>query len=152
MKRLLALTALAISAFSLQVTTGLAEGQLKVYHWFEYIPQELVDKFEKETGIDVTIDTFDSNEAMLASLKAGKLGQYDVTVPGDYMVEIMRNEGLLDSYTREEMPSDGPGKVTRKQSTDITAYVFSKNDYPAGPGELEPTLDVLNQILITPKK
>lgn len=107
MKRLLALTALAISAFSLQVTPGLAEGQLKVYHWFEYIPQELVDKFEKETGIDVTIDTFDSNEAMLASLKAGKLGQYDVTVPGDYMVEIMRNEGLLDSYTREEMPNFG---------------------------------------------
>ena len=107
MKRLLALTALAISAFSLQVTPSLAEGQLKVYHWFEYIPQELVDKFEKETGIDVTIDTFDSNEAMLASLKAGKLGQYDVTVPGDYMVEIMRNEGLLDSYTREEMPNFG---------------------------------------------
>ena len=107
MKRILALTALAISAFSLQVTPSLAEGQLKVYHWFEYIPQELVDKFEKETGIDVTIDTFDSNEAMLASLKAGKLGQYDVTVPGDYMVEIMRNEGLLDSYTREEMPNFG---------------------------------------------
>lgn len=65
---------------------------------------------------------------------------------------IGKSFGELVEYTREEMPSDGPGKVTRKQSTDITAYVFSKNDYPAGPGELEPTLDVLNQILITPKK
>ncbi|WP_374644363.1 extracellular solute-binding protein [Tabrizicola sp.] len=82
-----------------------AEGELKVYHWFEYIPQELVDKFTAETGIKVTIDTYDSNEAMLASLKAGKLGQYDVAVPGDYMVQIMGSEGLLDSFTREELPN-----------------------------------------------
>ncbi|MFC3088635.1 extracellular solute-binding protein [Tabrizicola soli] len=82
-----------------------AEGELKVYHWFEYIPQELVDKFTAETGIAVTIDTYDSNEAMLASLKAGKLGQYDVAVPGDYMVQIMAAEGLLDSFAREELPN-----------------------------------------------
>ena len=44
---------------------------------------------------------------MLASLKAGKLGDYDVAVPGDYMVEIMRNDGLLDSYKPEEMPNFG---------------------------------------------
>lgn len=84
-----------------------AEGELKVYHWFEYIPQELVDKFTAETGIAVTIDTYDSNEAMLASLKAGKLGQYDVAVPGDYMVQIMAGEGLLDSFAREELPNFG---------------------------------------------
>lgn len=82
-----------------------AEGELKVYHWFEYIPQELVDKFTAETGIAVTIDTYDSNESMLASLKAGKLGQYDLAVPGDYMVQIMGSEGLLDSFTPEELPN-----------------------------------------------
>ncbi|MES2915903.1 MAG: extracellular solute-binding protein [Pseudomonadota bacterium] len=82
-----------------------AQGELKVYHWFEYIPQELVDKFTAETGIEVTIDTYDSNEAMLAALKAGKLGQYDVAVPGDYMVQIMAGEGLLDSFTPDELPN-----------------------------------------------
>ena len=107
MKRLLAATVLVAALTSFQSAPGMAEGTLKVYHWFEYIPQELVDKFEAETGIDVTIDTYDSNEAMLASLKAGKLGEYDVAVPGDYMVEIMRGEGLLDSYTPEEMPNFG---------------------------------------------
>jgi spermidine/putrescine transport system substrate-binding protein len=84
-----------------------AEGSLSVYHWFEYIPQELVDKFEAETGIDVTIDTYDSNEAMLASLKAGKLGQYDVAVPADFMVQIMAGEGMLDTFTAEEMTNLG---------------------------------------------
>lgn len=84
-----------------------AEGELKVYHWFEYIPDDLVQKFEAETGIKVTIDTYDSNEAMLAALKAGRLGQYDVAVPADFMVGIMAADGMLDSFTPEEMPNLG---------------------------------------------
>jgi spermidine/putrescine transport system substrate-binding protein len=101
MKRLVTTTAI------LALSAGLAQAQerLSVYHWFEYMPQELVDKFTAETGIQVTIDTYDSNEAMLASLKAGRIGQYDVAVPGDYMVEIMANEGLLDSFEPAELPN-----------------------------------------------
>lgn len=98
MKRFLTTTALLLAATGAQ-----AEGKLSIYHWFEYIPQELLDKFAKEHGVEVTLDTYDSNEAMLAALKAGKLGQYDVAVPGDYMVQIMANDGLLDSYTPEEL-------------------------------------------------
>lgn len=104
MKRL-ALALTLLSGTALLSGPAFAAGELKVYHWFEYMPPELVDKFEAETGIDMTIDTYDSNEAMLASLKAGRLGEYDVAVPGDYMVEIMLNQGLLDSYTPEEMPN-----------------------------------------------
>ncbi len=98
-KLLLATTLLASPAF--------AEGKLKIYNFFEYMPQELLDKFTAETGITVTMDTFDSNEAMLAALKAGKIGQYDVAVPGDYMVKILGTEGLLDTFTPEEIPNFG---------------------------------------------
>lgn len=84
-----------------------AEGKLSIYHWFEYIPQELLDKFSAEYDVEVTMDTFDSNESMLAALKAGKLGSYDVSVPGDYMVEIMRNEGMLDSFEPSELSNFG---------------------------------------------
>ena len=80
-----------------------AQEKISIYHWFEYIPQELLDKFATETGIEVTMDTFDSNEAMLATLKAGKLGSYDVAVPGDYMVEIMTGEGMLDTIAEGEL-------------------------------------------------
>lgn len=97
----------ATSALCLLAGAAQAEGSLSVYHWFEYIPQELVDKFTAETGIAVTIDTYDSNEAMLASLKAGKLGQYDVAVPGDYMVAIMAGEGLLDTFEPADLPNFG---------------------------------------------
>ena len=102
--RLLTTTAAAIVALA---GAAQAEGKLSVYHWFEYIPQELVDKFTAETGIEVTIDTYDSNEAMLASLKAGKMGQYDVAVPGDYMVQIMAGEGLLDTFVPAEIANFG---------------------------------------------
>ena len=84
-----------------------ADGKLSIYHWFEYIPQELLDKFSEETGIEVTMDTYDSNESMLSSLKAGKLGSYDVAVPGDYMVEIMINEGMLDTVAEGELANKG---------------------------------------------
>lgn len=101
MRRTLATTAI----LALTAGSAAAQGSLSVYHWFEYIPQELVDKFTAETGIAVTIDTYDSNEAMLASLKAGRLGQYDVAVPADFMVGIMAKDGMLDSFTAEEVPN-----------------------------------------------
>jgi len=101
MKRLLCTAAILFAS------PAFAEGDLKVYHWFEYMPQELVDKFESETNIDVTIDTYDSNESMLAALKAGKLGQYDVAVPADFMVGIMKADGMLDTFTPAEMTNLG---------------------------------------------
>ena len=94
-------------ALALLANTAAAEGELVIYHWFEYIPAELLEKFTTETGINVTMDTYDSNEAMLASLKAGGMGTYDVAVPGDYMVEIMTNEGLLDTIADGELANKG---------------------------------------------
>jgi mono/diheme cytochrome c family protein len=55
-------------------------------------------------------------------------------------------------YTRTEMPSDGPGKVTRKQSTDITAFILSQNGFPTGSGEIAPRLEDLEKITIPQKK
>ena len=100
-------TLMGATALTMIANLAAAEGKLSVYHWFEYIPAELVEKFETETGIDVTIDTYDSNEAMLASLKAGTLGSYDVAVPTDYMVQILINEGLADTIQPGELANIG---------------------------------------------
>jgi len=94
-------------ALTLAASVAQADGKLSIYHWFEYIPQELLDKFAAEHDVEVTMDTFDSNEAMLASLKAGKLGSYDVAVPGDYMVEIMGGEGMLDTFDSSDLSNFG---------------------------------------------
>ena len=107
MKYLFATTSALCLLAGAAAAAAAAEGTLSVYHWFEYMPQALVDKFTAETGIKVTIDTYDSNEAMLASLKAGKLGQYDVAVPADFMVAIMGQSGMLDTFTAAEMTNLG---------------------------------------------
>ena len=69
-KRALTTTA-AAAVLSLGAGAVAAEGDLVIYHWFEYIPQELLDKFSEEYDVNVVMDTYDSNESLLAALKAG---------------------------------------------------------------------------------
>ncbi len=95
MKRFLS-TILATTAIAGMAMTSSASaaGDLYIYTWGEYTPPELVKKFEKAHNVKVHIDTYDSNETMLAKLKAGASG-YDIVVPGDYMIAILIKEGLL---------------------------------------------------------
>jgi cytochrome c len=57
--------------------------------------------------------------------------------------------GALVEYTRTTMPSDGPGKISRRRCIDIAAFLLSANGFPAGAAELPTELDALNQIAIT---
>lgn len=98
---------LAASALTMVAGAAAAQEKVVVYHWFEYLPQSLIDKFTAETGIEVVMDTYDSNEAMLATLKAGAIGTYDVSVPADYMVKIMAGEGMLDTISEDELANRG---------------------------------------------
>jgi spermidine/putrescine transport system substrate-binding protein len=88
-----------------------AAGKLSIYNWFDYMPQELLDKFSKEYDVDITVDTYDSNETLLARLKAGVTG-YDIGVPGDYMVAILIQEGMLENIHANQLPNFG--NVTEK--------------------------------------
>lgn len=72
------------------------EQVLNLYNWSEYMPQEVLDRFTKETGIKVVYTTYDSNEALYARLKLlDESSQYDLAVPSTYYVHKMRREGLL---------------------------------------------------------
>lgn len=75
-------------------TTFAAEKVLNLYIWSEYIPDEVLADFTKQTGIKVNISTYDSNEAMYAKVKLVKKG-YDLIVPSSDHVGLMRREGLL---------------------------------------------------------
>lgn len=67
---------------------------LNLYNWGDYIDPALITKFEKQTGIKVNYETFDSNEAMVTKIKQGGTS-YDLTVPSDYMIQKMKKENLL---------------------------------------------------------
>jgi spermidine/putrescine transport system substrate-binding protein len=95
-----------IAAAAILLTTGLAKasGELFIYNWTEYTPPELIAKFEKETGIKVSVDTYDSNETLLAKLQAGATG-YDIVVPSQNFVPIMINEGLIQKVGVHKLPN-----------------------------------------------
>ena len=61
---------------------------LHVYTWADYISPDVVSAFEEKYNCKVVIDTFDTNEAMYAKLKAGSAG-YDIMFPSSYMVKLM---------------------------------------------------------------
>lgn len=84
-----------------------AAGKLNLYNWSDYTPPELVEKFEAETGIEVTIDSYDSNETLLAKLQAGGGSTgYDLAVPSQHFVEIMIKEGLIEKVDGiKDMPN-----------------------------------------------
>ena len=75
------------------------ERHLNIYIWTNYLPQDVVADFEKRTGIDVRVDTYDSNETILAKLQSG-VADYDIVVPSDYMVKVMIPQKLLREIDR----------------------------------------------------
>jgi spermidine/putrescine transport system substrate-binding protein len=83
---------------------GPAKPVLHLYNWADYISPELIRQFESDNRCRVVTDTFDSNEAMFAKLKAGATG-YDLVFPSSYIVGIMRAEGMLQPIQRERVPN-----------------------------------------------
>jgi spermidine/putrescine transport system substrate-binding protein len=77
---------------------------LHVYTWADYIKPELVTRFEQEQKCKIVIDTFDSNEAMYAKLKAGASG-YDIVTPSSYQVSVMEQQGLLQPLDHAKIPN-----------------------------------------------
>jgi len=86
----------AVAAAGLLLYAGQAgaEGELNIFNWGNYTNPKLIEKFEQAYNVKVTLSDYDSNDSMLAKVKAGGHG-YDIVVPSDYMVKIMVGEGLL---------------------------------------------------------
>ena len=68
--------------------------RMNLYIWSDYLAPETVPDFERETGIRVVVDTYESNEEMAAKLLAGAQG-YDVIVPSGYIIPSLVGGGLL---------------------------------------------------------
>ena len=79
-----------------------ATGDLHIYNWGNYTNPEMIKKFEAANDIKVTLDSYDSNETMLAKVEQGGSG-YDIVVPGDYMIAIMLKKDLLEKVMPNQM-------------------------------------------------
>ena len=85
-------------------SNGSGKRVVNVCSWGEYIDEDLIYKFEDETGIKVNYTTYDSNESLYAKLKSGGVS-YDVIFPSDYMVGKMINEGMLAELDMDNIPN-----------------------------------------------
>ncbi len=77
---------------------------LNIYNVGDYIDEDLITKFEDETGMKVVYETYDTNEAMYQKLKSGS-NNYDLIFPSDYMVEKLKNENLLNEINYDNIPN-----------------------------------------------
>lgn len=85
---------------------GPIEGELHIYMWSDYIAEDTVPNFEKEFGCKVTVDTYESNEEMVAKIQTGAAG-YDLVCPSGYAVSVLRNLGLAEKLVKKHLPNLG---------------------------------------------
>jgi spermidine/putrescine transport system substrate-binding protein len=84
------------------------EKLLYLYNWSEYMPETVLEQFQKETGIKVVYSTYESNEAMYAKLRLlDSNNSYDLAVPSTYYVSKMHREGLLAKIDKSRLKNFG---------------------------------------------
>ncbi|MGB4007741.1 MAG: ABC transporter substrate-binding protein [Bacillota bacterium] len=77
---------------------------LTIYNWGDYIDPYLIKEFERETGLKVIYQTFDSNEAMLTKIAHGGV-TFDVVIPSDYAISKMKEQELLIPLDHSKLPN-----------------------------------------------
>ncbi len=84
------------------VTGG--DNQLIVYNWGEYLDPDVIPMFEKETGIQVVYEEYETNEIMYPKIQSGAIA-YDVVCPSDYMIQRMIENDLLAKIDFDNIPN-----------------------------------------------
>jgi putrescine transport system substrate-binding protein len=102
----------ALAAAALVLAAPLSQAQsaepkvLNIYNWAEYIAPDTIANFEKETGIKVRYDNYDTNEILHAKLVAGKTG-YDIVVPSAHFAKTQIEGGLFQKLDRSLLTNWG---------------------------------------------
>lgn len=155
---------LLASAALLGLATAAQAQELNIFVWAESIDASLIEAFEEETGISVTVDGYSSNEDLLTALQAGATG-YDLVMPSQHFVKIMIDEGLLEDIGASEMPAyaqvddawkgqwwDPEGKYSIPFAYGSAGYAVNRDLYD-GPVDswsafFEPTEDLQGKIAV----
>ena len=94
-------------AAALALSAGVATAEeVRVYNWSDYIDEELLTKFEEETGIDLIYDVFDSNEVLETKMLAGGSG-YDVVVPSGTFLQRQITAGAFQALDFSKLSNSG---------------------------------------------
>jgi len=120
-------------------------GELHIYTWCDYLAPDVKESFERALGVTIIIDTFDSNEAMYAKLKAGGTG-YDIMTPSSYQIAQMAKEGMIDKIDHAKCPNvkknfdpsfacqivDPTFEYNVPYTVTYTGFMYAKDKIPEG--------------------
>ena len=99
---------LALALLCVVAVSGRAEtkkkGVLNLFCWSEYVPQEVIDGFTRQTGIKVNVENYASNEEMLSKLLESE-GKYDLIQPSEYTIEALIKANKLEQLHLENIPN-----------------------------------------------
>jgi len=91
-----------VTAGTLASVVAQAEEVVRVYNWSDYIAEDTLENFKKETGIRVIYDVFDSNEVVEAKLLSGRSG-YDIVVPSNHFLAKQIKAGAFKPLDRSKL-------------------------------------------------
>lgn len=119
--------------------------ELHFYNWTDYINPDILSDFEKEYGVKVVVDTYDSNEDMIAKVRPGNSG-YDLAAPSDYAVDIMARDKLIIPLDKSLLPNiknlkpqnlnlyyDKGNVYSLPYMFGLTGIAYNKKNFPAPP-------------------
>jgi spermidine/putrescine transport system substrate-binding protein len=103
-KLVFALGLIATSAVGLEFVRAQTK-VLNVFNWSEYIDPQILKDFEKKEGVKIQYTLYESNEDLIAKLQAGGSKQYDVIVPGQYIVPVLVEKKLVQPFDKTKIPN-----------------------------------------------
>ena len=101
----LSLVVLALAGAALSALTAAEKAAVNVYMYSEYIDPAVPKEFEGATGYPLVISTYESQEEMVAKLRAGSVNQYDVVVATDVIVTQLIKLKLVQKYDQTKLPN-----------------------------------------------
>lgn len=140
-------------------------GEINLFIWTEYMPQNVLDKFYEETGTKVNVTTFSSLADMYAKVKSSPAGTYDVVDSAGFYIPLMVKENLLEKFDKDNLPnlkniSSVYLKLNEQFDTDnaysipyqavAAALCYNKSLYPKGVKSYEDLFnsDLKNSIVL----
>ena len=130
-----------------------ASNELFLFIWSEYLPDQVVEAFTRETGIKVNISTYDSNEAMYAKVKMVGGKGYDLIVPSSDYVARMVRENMLMPLDHAQLPNlrhldqDLIAKMVDPESTYSVPYMWGSTAIAVNTREIDPaTVTSINDL------
>lgn len=100
----LSVAAAAAVTMNTAVAADANKGEVRVYNWSDYIEESILSDFEKDTGIKIVYDVFDSDELLEAKLLAGKSG-YDVVFPSSSFMGRQIQAKLFQPLQQDKLPN-----------------------------------------------